>query len=57
MKNFNIDTKENTKATYIGKYILLDDLIDRIKKADSLCEIETLCELFKMIYESKGEEL
>lgn len=57
MKNFNIDTKENVKATYIGKYMLLDDLIDRIKKESNLGDLERLCNLFIMIYESKGEEL
>lgn len=55
-KYIDIATFEKPKIKYFGKYTLLDNLIERIKKANRLYEIEFLCKLFKMIYESKGED-
>ena len=55
-KYIDIAKFEKAKIKYFGKYTLLDNLIERIKKANRLYEIEFLCKLFKMIYESKGED-
>lgn len=57
--NKHIQYCQNNKPTtiYLGKYSLLDDLVEKIKNTKSVDSeiIKDLCICFKIIYELKEE--